>query len=417
MGKLTDLEVVDLHDGYGESLNQIARERNYARSTIQRKYKRGKRIAAHVATIRRADEVFARTQEEPVDAVTAMQSKLKSQSQAQATVKTIKAAAKERNFREFLSDEFRGLIPQSTVTPPPAMTDVPSGPNGTSVESALFQWSDWHLDEIVLKESVLGLNEFNLSVALKRVHDVLRRSLNIITRMERGGGWYFRKAVISINGDMITGAIHGLEKHTVTGNVVMNSWLCAQVLRDAILVVARRFPTVEVYFSPGNHTRFENEKSYNDPLRTWDTVIAMMVQEGLAAQENVTVHIPNSYLAEFELEGWNFLQTHGEELASQFGVGIERLQSRLTHLRDIHYFLLGHWHQAADYPALQGSVFYNGSLIGANAYSLGKIGKATPPSQNLLFVKGSKGVTAPWAIKPDIFPGPEALSFGPYTWS
>jgi hypothetical protein len=398
---LTDLEVLHLKDTAGVSLNQIARGYGVTRSTVQKQYHRAK--AAQSSP--KADEP---------NAVEVMRAKLKSQAEARKTVAVVKAAAKEENFREFLADELQELVPRSTVEPPPEFGIIP---NGASVESVLFQWSDWHLDEIVKKESVLGLNEYNLDVALKRVYDLLRRSLNIVNRLEAGGGWHFEEAVVSINGDMITGAIHGLEQHTITGNVVLNAWLCAQALRDAILVLCGRFRIVRVKFTPGNHTRFENEKNYNSPLRTWDTVIALMVAESLRDQENVEIEIPDSYLCQFEVQGWNFLQTHGEELASQFGVGIERLQSRLTHLRDTHYFLLGHWHQSAEYPALQGSVFFNGSLIGGNAYSLGKLGKVSPPSQNLIFVKRSKGVTAPWQIKPDVFPGPEAKTLGPYTWS
>jgi hypothetical protein len=402
---LTGEDIARLHDvdqgEKGPSLNDIARVYGMSRSCVQKRYKK----------------YHAESKAQPADerdAVEVMQGKLKSQAQATETVKVIKAAAKERNFREFLSDELLDLVPRSVVPVPPEFGVIP---NGSSVEAVVFQLSDWHLDEIVKPESVLGLNVYNQDVALKRVYDLLRRCFNIIERLERGGGWFFNEAVVSVNGDMITGAIHGLEKHTITGNVVLNSWLCAQALRDFILVVARRFRKVRVVFTPGNHTRFENEKSYNDPLRTWDTVIGMMVKEALADQENVAISIPDSYLATFEVQGWNFLQTHGEELASQFGVGVERLQSRLTQLQDVNYFLLGHWHQAAEYPALQGSVYFNGSLIGANAYSLGKLGKATPPSQNLLFVKASKGVTAPWQIKPDVFPGPEALTLGPYNWS
>lgn len=392
------MDIVHMRDVLGMTWPEISRETGLPRSTVRDRYAK--------ATFE------AKVQSD--DAIEAVASKLKLQAEAKETAKVLRAAAKERNFREWLVDELVHLVPRSTVEPPPEFGVIP---NGASEETVVFQLSDWHLDELVEPESVLGLNIYNQDVALKRVYDLLRRAFNIIERLRQGGGWYFREAVVSVNGDMITGAIHGLEKHTVTGNVVLNSWLCAQVLRDVILSIARRFPCVRVYFTPGNHTRFENEKSYNDPLRTWDTVIGLMVAEALREQTNVEIHIPNSYFAEYKVEGWNFLQTHGEELASQFGVHVERMQSRLTQLKNIHYFLLGHWHQDAKYPALQGDVFYNGSLIGGNSYSLGKINKVTPPSQNLLFVKRSKGVTAPWKIQPDVFPGPEAKSFGPYSWS
>ena len=41
-----------------------------------------------------------------------------------------------------------------------------------------------------------------------------------LDRMERGGGWSFPRLVLGVNGDMMSGTIHEVERHSDAPNVI-----------------------------------------------------------------------------------------------------------------------------------------------------------------------------------------------------
>jgi len=108
------------------------------------------------------------------------------------------------------------------------------------------------------------------------------------------------------------------------------------------------------------------------------------------------------------VEGWRFLQTHGHDVKSWNSIpwyGLNRLVTNINALEasrgtPIHHYLFGHFHTEASLPHAAGESFINGSLIGGNEFSINAMGKAGQPTQWLLGVHKTHGVTHRWPIRP-----------------
>jgi hypothetical protein len=223
------------------------------------------------------------------------------------------AVAGEKSLRYFLENLIREVAPRfnSIATPPLIKTGTE-----TSKESILFVFSDWHGFESVSAERTMGFNEFNGPILAERVTRIVNAGLSIKKRAEKGKGWYFPDAHIALNGDFVSGTIHETERHSDSPNVVHSVFAVATLLASALHEIARQFPNVYVYGTPGNHGRFPDQKRvhHKDPTRNWDYLIYLFAMEKLQNIKNIKWKLPNSYFCQYEIEGWSFLQNHGHDI-------------------------------------------------------------------------------------------------------
>lgn len=317
----------------------------------------------------------------------------------------IQSLAGEQSLRTTLEKMFRDVVPK--VPAPPKYHAPVRDPKATQ-ESMVLQLSDWHSYEEVSAERTRGFNEYNARIFGQRVKQVVDSAISIKTRMERGGGWRFRRLVAAVNGDLVSGTIHEVERHTDAPNIVLAVYGCALVLATALRDLAAQFPVVDVFCEPGNHGRLPDARrmQQKDPTRSWDTLIALIAKTALADCPNITFVIPDSYSVAFEVEGWTFLQTHGHDIKSWNNLpfyGIDRMVRNLNALeasraRAIHYVLLGHFHSKAALEHAAGETFINGSLIGGTEFALNGLGRSDKPSQLLVGVHPEHGVTHRWPL-------------------
>lgn len=315
------------------------------------------------------------------------------------------AVAGEQSLRATMEQLFREIAPQ--VPAPPKYKPPPAGKD-TVTETMVLHWSDWHAYETVSAERTRGFGEYSGKIFGQRVRAMVERHLSIKRRMERGGGWRFPKLVIAVNGDLVSGTIHEVERHSDAPNVVMAVFGCAHVLASAIRDLAGDFESVEVFCTSGNHGRLPDARrmQQKDPTRSWDTAIALYAREMCRTMPHVRWYIPDSYSVAFDVEGWRFLQTHGHDVKSWNQIphyGINRMVSNLNALEasrgtPIHYFLFGHHHNKTSLDHAAGEWFINGSLIGATEFSVQGMGRADKPSQWLLAVHPEHGVTHRWPL-------------------
>ena len=138
-------------------------------------------------------------------------------------------------------------------------------------------------------------------------------------------------------------------------------------------------------------------------------MIYYFAKEMLRNVPHVRFHIPDSYSVGFEVEGWNFLMTHGHDVKSWNSIpwyGLNRLVSNINALEasrgvTIHHYLFGHFHEASSLPHAAGESFINGSLIGGNEFSMNALGKMGRPCQWMLGVHPVHGVTHRWPLSAD----------------
>ena len=314
------------------------------------------------------------------------------------------AVAGERSLRGMMDKLFREVVGQ--VAPPPAYR-APKAHRAAVQETALFHWSDWHYGEVVKPERVRGYNAYDQDIAATRVRALVANGRSILDRL-RTGGYAFGRAVIAVNGDLVTGTIHELEKHS-NGKVITQSVAeCGYLLAEAIRDVAADFPRVDVFCTVGNHGRLPDAKrmEQKSPLRNWDAMVYLFAQACLRGVKSVELHIPDAYAVGYDIDGHAFLQQHGHDIKSWAGIpwyGIQRYTSRIVALeasreRQANYFLFGHFHTATSLPHPGGELFVNGSLIGATEYGVNALGVADRPAQWLVGVHPQHGVTHRWPV-------------------
>jgi hypothetical protein len=315
------------------------------------------------------------------------------------------AVAGEQALRAKLERVFRDIAPQ--VDPPPPYR-APKGREDTVEETLVLHLSDWHSYEIVDAERTRGFGEYNAKIFGQRVRQIVEAHRSIKRRMERGGGWRFPRLVVALNGDLVSGTIHEVERHSDAPNIVLAVFGCAHVLAAALRDLAAEHEAVEVFCTSGNHGRLPDARrmQQKDPTRSWDTAIALYAREMLRGVPRVTFYIPNSYSVAYDVMGWRFLQTHGHDVKSWNQIphyGINRMVGNLNALeasrgKPINYFLFGHFHNKTSLEHASGEWFINGSLVGGTEFSLAALGKSDKPCQWLLAVHPEHGVSHRWPL-------------------
>lgn len=341
----------------------------------------------------------------PKDPLEAAREKIELTRKIASEREALMAVAGEQSLRGVLDRLFREVVPR---VPPPPKYQAPTRDPRATQESLVLKLSDWHGYEEVSSERTRGFNEYNATIFGQRVKRVIDAAISIKTRMERGGGWRFRRLVVAVNGDLVSGTVHEVERHSDAPNIVMAAYGCGLVLAYALRDLSPHFPVVDVYCEPGNHGRLPDARrvQQKDPTRSWDTLIALIAKTALADCPNIHFYIPDSYSVAYEVEGWTFLQTHGHDIKSWNSLpfyGMDRMVRNLNALeasrnRAIHYVLLGHFHSKAALEHAAGETFVNGSLIGGTEFSLHGLGKSDKPSQLLLGVHREHGVTHRWPL-------------------
>jgi hypothetical protein len=315
--------------------------------------------------------------------------------------------AGERSLRRTLEQMFSAIVPQLEAVLPPAPVK-PNKRDQPSTESLLLHLSDWHYGERVDSESTRGFNAYNVAVAERRVHSIVDNAIAIAKKMEAGGGWRFPRLVVALNGDLVTGTIHELERHSDPANIIWAVYECAMLLASALQKLAGAFPQVDVYCTSGNHGRLPDARRMQskDPTRNWDTLVALIAKTALREQKNVTITIPNSYAVSYEVEGTTVLQSHGHDIKSWSGIpwyGISRFLGNYNGMEAarggrIGAYLFGHFHSQTNITYPGGEAFVNGSLIGGTEWTVGTLGRADRPCQVMLAFHPEHGVTHRWPI-------------------
>jgi hypothetical protein len=240
--------------------------------------------------------------------------------------------------------------------------------------------------------------------------------LEIKARLETGG-YRFPVLVAPVNGDMVSGTIHEIERHTDAPNIVRAVLRCGRLLAEALRDLAGGFERVYAFGTPGNHGRMPDAKKVQskEPTRSWDYLIYEYAKALLRDCPNVQFETPDSWAVMFELEGKLFYQGHGHFIKSWNSIpfyGITRMTSRLgavlaKHFRPVDYWLFGHFHTLGSIENAGGEYIINPPLIGPQEFGIHSFGDAVEPGQLLFGVHEKYGITHRWRLKAEeVWPPP-----------
>lgn len=420
--------VIDAFLANGRNISQTAYALDSQRSTVQNHVNRATRqgrLGPDGFVTGTPAEPLPAVEVPPVDPIDAAVESRKRSQVLRIERDLLREVASERSLRAFLA-QLASDTTERLDAPPPYQ--APKHPlKSATTETLLLQFSDWHAYEIVKRDRVLGLNEYDASTFASRVKTVVNGALSIKSKMERGGGWRFPNLVLPCNGDFVSGTIHEAERHADSPNIVMSVYGCARTMALAVRELASQFETVTIPCISGNHGRLPDARKMQlkDPTRSWDTLVYLIAKTALENVPNVKFLIPDAYQLMFDVGAWRFLQYHGQSIKSTFSIpyyGIDRWSRNMNALmtladRPINYFILGHFHQYYTKPsgAGRGEILGNGSLIGGTEYGIEGIGAADIPCQGLYGVHETRGVTHRWPIMADDSECSESYPVYPWT--
>ena len=292
-----------------------------------------------------------------------------------------------------------------------------SQPEGkVTIEEAVLMLGDLHIGEEVTKEGTYGFGEYNFDIFVKRLKFLETKIKDIVVDQLRG--YRFTKLNIFGMGDMVSGLIH--EELAETAESIISQVLNgAYVTAQFVLNLQQLFPKVDIDGVLGNHGRLHQKKRYKKHYENWDYIFYQFLGIFLANNKQIKWNWAKSPFLVKKIYDWEFLVLHGDNINSWMGIpwyGIERAMWKLGDLLQskghrINYRCLGHFHNSGEMDRVSGEMLLNGSMIGGNEFSLGKMFTFGRPTQVFFGVNPRIGVTWRFPLRLDL---PEVDQVKPY---
>jgi len=291
-----------------------------------------------------------------------------------------------------------------------------------SKETAVLCLGDFHLGEVVDKAVVCDFGEYNFEIFTQRLK-FLAESIKSIT-IKKLRGYQIKKLVIFGLGDMVSGRIHE-ELIESAEDIIFQVLNGAYVTAQFILEMAQMFPEVEIVGVLGNHGRLTKKRYFKKRYLNWDFVFYQFMSLFLAGNEQIQCTFPKSFFIIKKIYDWNFLILHGDTIRSWMGIpwyGIERAMHKLGDLLqskgvNIHYRVLGHFHNTGELDRVPGEIIINGSVIGGSEYSLMALSAFERPTQLFFGVHEEIGATWRYPLRLDLAERMERKKIKPYKWN
>lgn len=261
--------------------------------------------------------------------------------------------------------------------------------------------SDIHFDEVVLPDSVHGLNEYNPDIATQRVERYFSRLLWVVGSLRRGGR-KINRLVLSLLGDNVAG-YHNSDSKEQNSMSPLEAKIAVQgLIADGIKFLYERgnFDEIIVVGIFGNHAKGARKPTKGSAgyKNSYDWMIYEELQklfkEELSGYDNLRFVIPISGIAYIDIYDWVNSYSHGNHFDYTGGVnGLTVPFSKWilnqnaiipAHRRDI-----GHWHTYMNIPG--GGV--NSSVIGFNHYAMEIGAKPEPPRMQMQLIDSKRGYT------------------------
>jgi len=301
-------------------------------------------------------------------------------------------------------DEVRrilGVLGTKREKPPKWLVKPDSGP--VTPEVPVTIWSDWHGGEMVSRAETNGINEFNLEVLRRRVHDLVERTIRLADR-HKGN---FPGVVVNLLGDLVSGGLHPELAKTDEIESIGAALEVRDLLVWALEEMEDRFGQVFCPCASGNHGRNTVKPEFKRYVfKNFDWMIYQLLQRYFTEQGNDNIHFAIRPANEVYYKVWNkgFLAMHGDMLGVKGGDGMigsigpimrGEIKAHGAAWGEYDVLLMGHWHQPLWLPR----VVVANSLKGYDEYAKNKLrAPATTPSQPLFFVHPRYGITSRWEV-------------------
>ena len=284
----------------------------------------------------------------------------------------------EQEYQEFLkSKEVRSMPFQVYKFKPFS--------NQKGYRYAVTLFSDAHIEETVLPESVNFLNEYNVDIAERRLENYFRNLARCLARDE------VEELIFASLGDTISGYIHQ-ELEQTNGLTPLEATLKAQSLiysglkylcESDDLPMLKKIRFIGIV---GNHSRTSKKMQHNNGYKM---SYEWLMYQNIKKQCELTGLPIDFYIPESELAVVNtvddkvFIFAHGFQIKGGTGnicgiyPALNRLCLKYGKVFKQDMLFIGHFHSSVNTP----NAIVNGSIIGYNAFALSRGMEAERPCQ------------------------------------
>ncbi len=279
---------------------------------------------------------------------------------------------------------------------PPKWLDAPKSSGAPGVPT--LQLSDLHWGERVDPKQIGGVNEFNLSIARRRLETVVRGALKLARILSPE--MKYPGIVVQILGDCVSGNIHEELQATNEINTMPTVLDLYRALVPALRLLADTFGHVFVPCVTGNHGRDTRRIWAKDRHHTsFDWLLYQFLAIAFEGDARVQFYVPDGSDGLYRVFGVRYLVTHGDQFrASESIIGAigpitrgaqKKLARNVAVNQAFDVMCFGHWHQRMIASNLRG----NGCLKGLDEYAYQGNFRYEPPSQNFFVTHADHGIT------------------------
>lgn len=301
-------------------------------------------------------------------------------------------------------DQWIGIMQHYTEIPKSApkikSSKKDKHPSGTA--TAVFLYSDHHIEEAVDPKAVGGQNEYNLDVAWSRSRQ-LAKSVVWLLKAKRHEA-KIEDVVVGLLGDFITGLVPTGDTSMMREVGPARAAAIAQEMLAENLAYIKKHAGARRIIVPciaGNHGRL-TPKPTQSRYSEWNLESYMLgnLAKEFKSDKNFEFIGTDDFQILLDIEGLRVRFQHGDGIRYGGGVGgmaipINKARMRMNESPDSYADLdcMGHFHQAYD----GGNFVVNGSLIGMTGYA--RRGRFTyqPPEQIGFLVRPQSPGASPGA--------------------
>jgi hypothetical protein len=271
-----------------------------------------------------------------------------------------------------------------------------------SEATAVLVASDWHTDERIDPATINGLNEFNPTIAERRVKNFFRSGLRLVDILAQDVE--IKTIVLALLGDFYTGHIHP-DFMELTDTQPIHAVIRVQnmIASGIQFILDNSKYNLVIPCHSGNHARTTDKTRFaTENGHSLEYYMYHFLADHFKDEPRVKFIIPDGYHSYMDIYGVTVRFHHGH--AMRYGGGIGGIyiptnkaiaQWNRSKRADIDVF--GHFHQQRD----GGNFIANGSLIGYSAFALSIKADFEKPKQTLFLIDSKRGKTAVWPIMLD----------------
>lgn len=318
-------------------------------------------------------------------------------------IKDNKYITENRNLKESLIKQQVKLDKlESILELKEAMSDVELYEIGDSTidnlgdSTAVALLSDIHYEMRVLKESVMGLNEYDPTIAKARVETFFIKLVDSINHNQER--LQVNKLIIGMLGDFINGWLRAEAEQT-------NSMSPQEAISDlkSILLSGLKYVNTHLKVKEilvvgivGNHARTTDKMQHGNVTQTnYEYFLYKDLEQmcQLLELKKIKFYIPKSAMAIVPIYDKRYLFAHGNQFKYAGGIGgiypsMLKWYLRVAKLFKIEKAFIGHWHTAI---AIK-EIVVNGSVVGYDSYAMSFGFDFEKPTQQLIFINKQYGI-------------------------